>query len=330
MNSTSTKPFLFLTVAVPLVVLFQNCGAGFEVDTKQIANRDLGSAGSGPEPTGGTSPSDSTPTGPAVDATALGIRFFDSAQTLISSGVALTAGQEYTLFASGYSATQTLTWSLQANTAGCSLTTLTATPFTTTLRCSTTGSTSIQLNAKNIDGTSKLALLQHTMGPSTPDYCSPLVGAKPAAVFRIPAGTASGAWNLATSPVSVAVGQTLRICNDDAGNHQLKTSGTPCATQPTAMAQGQFYDCLVTSTATNGLSDALTGGSFSVAAFDGRALFATNCANCHGAFPGQNGMNATGASGSSIDTLIKGNRGGMGAIKLTPEQLNAIGYALSY
>jgi hypothetical protein len=318
-----------LLFSIASMVLFQNCGAGFEVDSKS-ANRELGSSNNGTTNTGGSPSGGSSTTAPAIDTSALGIRFFDSAQTLISSGVALTAGQDYNLFASGYAATQTLSWSLPANTAGCVLTTQPTTPFTATFRCSTAGSASIQLAARNIDGTLKTATLQHTMGPSTPDYCSSVVGAKPAAVFRISAGTAGSAWNSAASPMSVAVGQTLRICNDDSNNHQLKTQGTPCATQPTAMARGQIYDCLVTSTSTGGLSDALTGGSFSLVAFDGRALFATNCANCHGAFPGQSGLNASGASGSSIDTLIKGNRGGMGSIKLTPDQLNAIGYALSY
>lgn len=315
------------------IVLFQNCSGGFEYDKSKFSLTPLNSNGSsnGTNPTGGnpSDPGSSTGGNPVTDPNVLGMKFYDATKTLMSSGGALTAGADYTVNAIGYTATQTLTWALTTNQAGCTITQQ-ITPFAATLRCSTTGTVSVQLTARDVSGVTKMVVSQHSMSPMVPDYCSNVANGKPAAVFRIPNGTAANAWNAPNSPIVVALGQTLRICNDDTTAHQLKTLGVPCASQPAPMAKGQFYDCTVSSTNTAGMSDAISAGGFSVTALDGRALYATSCQNCHGAFPGQGGLNASGASGSSIEALIQSNRGGMGSIRLTPDQLNAIGYALSY
>lgn len=274
----AAKAGLFI---LPLVLLvgFQNCDGGF----KPIEGEGL-TSGNGDSLIGGqpTSPSPTPLLDPRVDPAVLRIKIYDQNRTLLSSGTTLTASNQYLLTAIGFSATQTLTWTFSSNTGGCNLSTGVL-PFQATVSCLTQGAFTAVIRAVDLDGTAKTASSQHALNPVTPDYCLPLVGANPAAVFRIPLGTAANAWNTAQAPISVAVGQTLRICNDDNTPHRFATNGLPCAQQLTAMNQGMFFDCLVTSTNTAGIRDGQTGASFSVLALDGRALFATHCQNCHGA-----------------------------------------------
>jgi outer membrane biosynthesis protein TonB len=63
--------------------------------------------------------------------------------------------------------------------------------------------------------------------------------------FRIKAGTGTQPWNTAETMVTVKVGQTLRLINDDTVNHRLHTGGAPCP-HGTNFAPGQSFDCAVT------------------------------------------------------------------------------------
>lgn len=317
--------FLFGSFFV-MVFGFQNCDGGFKASGQTELSLEEALPPATP-----TSPGGSIPTDPRTDPLVLRIKVSDENRNLVSSGATLTASNRYLLSALGFTATQTLRWQLTKNTAGCNLTTGVLS-FQVSVACVTQGVFAVELIATELNGTQISASAQHAMNPVAPDYCSPLVGANPAAVFRIPLGTGTNAWNTPQAPIAVALGQTLRICNDDTTAHRLGISlnGIPCAAQTNAMTQGMYFDCLVTSTNTSGMNDSLTGAGFSVLALDGRGLFATHCQNCHGAFPGVGARNATGASGATIETFIQSNRGGMGSIRLTPDQLNAIGYALSY
>lgn len=64
--------------------------------------------------------------------------------------------------------------------------------------------------------------------------------------FRIKAGTGSGPWNTRETMVTVKVGQTLRIVNDDSTVHRLHTGGAPCPHQPgSGLKNGEEYLCKI-------------------------------------------------------------------------------------
>lgn len=60
--------------------------------------------------------------------------------------------------------------------------------------------------------------------------------------FHIPAGTGAGPWNTAATVVTAAVGDTLRIVNDDTAAHRLHTNGSPFPHPGTDIAPGQSAD----------------------------------------------------------------------------------------
>jgi negative regulator of replication initiation len=61
-------------------------------------------------------------------------------------------------------------------------------------------------------------------------------------VFHIPPGTGNQPWNTAATAVQAAVGDTLRIVNDDAIAHRLHTGGNPFPHQDSDIAPGQSAD----------------------------------------------------------------------------------------
>jgi len=65
--------------------------------------------------------------------------------------------------------------------------------------------------------------------------------------FHIARGTGSGNWNEQDQIITVRVGQTLRIINDDQIVHTLHTNGVPCP-HGTDMGPGGSYDCRIEAT----------------------------------------------------------------------------------
>ena len=66
--------------------------------------------------------------------------------------------------------------------------------------------------------------------------------------FRIKEGTGSGPWNTRDTMVTVRVGDTLKIVNDDMTVHRLHTGGAPCPHQPgNGLQKGQEYSCEIRS-----------------------------------------------------------------------------------
>jgi hypothetical protein len=63
--------------------------------------------------------------------------------------------------------------------------------------------------------------------PGGPDPHAPPNTGPETLVFRIAAGTGSGAWNSRETMLVGRKGDTLRITNDDTVDHQLHTSGAP-------------------------------------------------------------------------------------------------------
>lgn len=66
--------------------------------------------------------------------------------------------------------------------------------------------------------------------------------------FRIKEGTGSGPWNTRDTMVTVRIGDTLKIVNDDTTVHRLHTGGAPCPHQPgNGLQRGQEYTCEIRS-----------------------------------------------------------------------------------
>lgn len=63
--------------------------------------------------------------------------------------------------------------------------------------------------------------------------------------FHIAAGTGTGPWNTMAQMLTLKVGKTLVIINDDTIPHRLHTPGSPCDHQPGDMAPGGKYVCKI-------------------------------------------------------------------------------------
>jgi len=63
--------------------------------------------------------------------------------------------------------------------------------------------------------------------------------------FKIPKGTTNKPWNTRDRFVSVKVGDTLRLVNDDTVDHHLHTNGRPCPHGTKAFKPGETYDCVI-------------------------------------------------------------------------------------
>lgn len=62
--------------------------------------------------------------------------------------------------------------------------------------------------------------------------------------FVIKNGNGATPWNTQATMITVKVGDTVHIVNDDTVNHRLHTDGEPCPHGP-EMTPGQSYDCVV-------------------------------------------------------------------------------------
>jgi hypothetical protein len=319
-------------VALILIGAFQNCDGGFyfNPNTLELASNGNGS-GNGP--------------GSGLGGSAFRVTTYSPSGSVMAEGQSLDGGVEYRVVASGSSLTgATLMWQLSANTGACLLRSGTG-PETRYLVCSSSGRVSVQVTAVLADGTLSVLVSERTTSEVVADLCG--TSNTNRTVFRIPNGTGASAWNSAASPVVVFVGQTLRVCNDDSTNHQLRTSGNPCATQPAPMAKGQFYDCVVANrTGVNagtglfdGLYDNIVGANaaFYVRPYDGEALYLDttktstrqSCNSCHN---GSVANSVRGASFTAIRNAITSNRGNMGTLyngRITDDELRAIAYYLN-
>ena len=67
------------------------------------------------------------------------------------------------------------------------------------------------------------------------------------AIFHIPAGAGIGAWNTQETTVFAAVGDTLRIVNDDTVPHRLHTDGVPFPHPSNDILPGESEDFVLAS-----------------------------------------------------------------------------------
>ena len=80
--------------------------------------------------------------------------------------------------------------------------------------------------------------------------------------FHIRSGTGRGAWNEATQPITLKVGQKLQVYNDDSVMHWIHTNGSPFFHPFSGIAPGQSATYNAQSAYSGGpLHDHLTYGS---------------------------------------------------------------------
>jgi plastocyanin len=66
--------------------------------------------------------------------------------------------------------------------------------------------------------------------------------------FHIAAGTGSGAWNTKDTMLTLYVGDTLKVINDDSVRHTMHTNGAPCPHGSAMAPNGGSYICSLTKT----------------------------------------------------------------------------------
>lgn len=317
---------LFGAFGFVIAIFFQNCDGGFHYDAQSGTLSSAGDSG--------------------VGSSQFRLTTFSPAGLVVPEGQSFQGGVEYRVVASGQGlATATLQWQLLNNTGGCVLRSGTS-PEVRFVQCngSAGGRISVQSTAIWEDGSTTVLVSERTTSPLVVDACG--VSNFSRVVFRIPNGTGTSAWNSTTSPVIVYVGQTLRVCNDDAVAHQLATSGAPCASQAAPMARGAFYDCTIANTNNvngmtnfyNGIFDQIAGANaaFYVRPYNGQALYGDttktsngqSCASCHNAFANSA---KRGASATAIRNAIMNNTGNMGIYNglITDEELRAMAFSLN-
>lgn len=84
-------------------------------------------------------------------------------------------------------------------------------------------------------------------GPSDPP---PPAGDPNVVEFRIADGTGNSPWNTPATAVTVQIGKTLRLINDDTSGNaaaakRLHTNGAPCGHMDKNIPPGGYADCLV-------------------------------------------------------------------------------------
>lgn len=106
-----------------------------------------------------------------------------------------------------------------------------------------------------------------------------------------------------------------------------KLTGATNPSVQTGLADSTAYFFIVTAVNSTGesVASAEVTATTNAAAIDGAALYTANCSNCHGALASSE---KRGRTAPQITNAIASNRGGMGSISLTPEQIAAIAAAL--
>ncbi len=318
--------WVLVVVGVSTTALFTNCDGGFKYDPN---SGKLESLGDGQNQSGD-----------------LKITTFNPAGMVVSEGQSLEGGVDYRLVATGTGlSSATIAWQITENSGACVLRNGVS-DDTRYVMCDQSGRVSVQVSATFVDGARSVASVPRTTAAvSDPnDACGASTASR--VVFRIPANTGTSPWNSSAAPVLTFVGQTLRICNNDARGHQLHTNGNPCPHQPNTMATGAFYDCAIANrnnldgaTGTfNGWFDTAAGANarFFFRPLDGQALYSDttktsngqSCASCHNAF-----ANSTkrGSSFTAIKNAITSNRGNMAIYngRITDDEIRAIAFALN-
>lgn len=262
------------------------------------------------------------------------VTIVDSKNVLVTTSTELIVDEEYHMSIGGVRlpADAVVTWNATVTPGGGVHVHPGATKSDGELHCEAPGiitvSVSIFANSQTYNSSSMRLSCQSAPDPNpapTPDPLAEVV------TFHIPAGTDQGPWNTLATTVTVYVGQTLKIVNDDSIVHRLHTGNAPCNHQPSDSAPGATFDCVVqrpvlASSGSTYDHNIGTNARFFVTSIDGKALYTTNCQSCHGAIATSEHRNATAAT---IKSRIA-TQNEMKGIVLTDDQISAIAYSLSH
>lgn len=197
------------------------------------------------------------------------------------------------------------------------------------INCAQAGS--LVVNVKAMEGNIPVDVPAYSLTLNTPPVSTGEINLM--VNFNIPAGTASSPWNTTSTVVETFVGQTLKITNQDSVTHQMHTNGKPCS-HGSAMAPGTSTNCVISKAYDYKTDGALydhdlgTKSAFYMVAYDGAALYATNCASCHNPL-------ATSTKKGARVSQIKNALSNVSQMKaennlqlLTQRQIEAISFAL--
>ena len=224
----------FNLLAIPVVALllmsFQNCGSGFQISPESMGVS-LSSMGSNDIP----------------------VDVVDAQGKPVAETQDIVVDAEYTVAVNGVNvpAAATVTWNATVTAGGAVHVHPTTSPLRAALHCEAPGtiSLSVSIVSEGRSYVSRMMSIPCVAAGTTSPTPEPTPAPNATMVtFRIPAGTARGAWNTLANPVQVKIGQTLRIYNDDSIVHRLHTNGAPCGHQPNDTPPGGFFDCVVSRT----------------------------------------------------------------------------------
>ncbi len=305
------RAFSILIIVGSVVIMFQNCGKISAV---------------------------------SVDAASTS-QSIDHSSPHIMPGGSMAPGKDldFTIFDNALAPSASVTWShkLSGVANACAIKT-SAISKTYTINCGPAGE--LTVSATVTDGNSPIKMPDYVttlvnptptplpnLPPATP---GPGTGSGTIAIvveFNIPAGTGTKPWNTAATTVESFIGQTVKMNNLDAIKHRLHTGGSPCP-HGADFQPGTSANCVITRAlaATGVVYDHNIGPSarFYLIAYDGTALYATNCAGCHGALAASTVAKKTVANIQTALATAPAMIANAGIQKLTLRQLEAIAYAL--
>ena len=316
MNQKRFGWILGVVIGLGLIFGFQNCGNGFSA---------LDGAGN---------LSSSSSSGGGVNTLAI-------APMAVTAALYTVEDLTFKLSGALANSASTIKWSnIFSGTTPCTQDVNEADPTQYGLNCSVPGT--LVVNVSAIDDSGVLNSRSFTGQVLANPNPSPSGGE--AATFAITAGTGGKSWNAATAPIELYIGMTLTIKNADTISHQLHVdrydanpamNGHPCAHEVDPMAPGGSYDCVVTK-AYNPATDPVIydhnagpTARFYLVAYDGAALYSTNCASCHGPIKTSNvsvGITCPGIT-SAITSVAK-MKNVVSLASLTLVQKKAIAFAL--
>lgn len=313
MTKISLRRLLIFFSIASTAILYQNCGKNFEVVDEGVLTSGTIDQGSAAGPVAGTTPAHEAPH-----------------ITPVSTKIEANVDIEFSVHSEAVLPSASYQWSHTLNNTP-SLCALKNGDKATNyiINCSQSGALSVSVTVT--EGNTPTALPAYSVVlPGLPSNTAEI---KLQVDFTIPAGTASNPWNTMATAVETFIGQTLKITNMDSITHQYHTNARPCG-HGSAMPPGGSTNCVITRAydyRTDGVlydHNLGTRAAFYVVAYDGAALYARNCASCHGAL---SMTTKSGAKVSAIKNALVGvpqMASSANLTGLTQRQLEAISFAL--
>lgn len=306
MKSLMVRTVLVIASIAMTAILFQNCSQNFKAEDGDTGAADLGSSASHDTPH----------------------------ITSVSTKMEPNTDMEFSVFADALLPSTSYEWShtLNGTPSACAL--KNGNKATTyIINCAQAGSLVVKVNA--LEGNTPVTIAPYTLTlTATPTTGTPSTNEINLQVnFSIPAGTGATPWNTTAAVVETFIGQTLKFTNNDTVVHQLHTGGKPCP-HGSAMNPGASTNCVI-SKAYNYKTDGNlydhnlgTKSPFYMIAYDGSALYTTNCASCHGALASSAKKGARVSQIKNALSAVPQMNTNANLMNLTQRQIEAISFAL--